>query len=201
MQNLSPLVCKVYFMDGKTKAVSVMPCDTTTEVLENVARRIGLKSVEGWALYEVSVCMSVDLFVCPSNVSVMPCDTTTELLENVARRIWLKSVEGWALYEVSECLSVYPSDVNVMPCDITSAGECGAEDRTQICGRMYTVWGECPSCLYICLSVSVHPEVLENVARRIGLKSVEGWAMYEMSFMGTIVKGHPMSRNEWPRNM
>ena len=63
MQNLSPLVCKVYFMDGKTKAVSVMPCDTTTEVLENVARRIGLKSVEGWALYEVSV-RRVCPFVC-----------------------------------------------------------------------------------------------------------------------------------------
>lgn len=47
-------MCKVFFMDGKTKAVSLQPKDTTIEVLEKVARKIGLKSVEGWALYEVS---------------------------------------------------------------------------------------------------------------------------------------------------
>ena len=46
-------MCKVFFMDGKTKAISLQPRDTTIEVLEKVARRIGLKSVEGWALYEV----------------------------------------------------------------------------------------------------------------------------------------------------
>ena len=51
------------------------------------------------------------------------------------------------------------------------------------------------------LSVFVHPKVLENVAWRITLKSVEGWALYEVSFMGTIVKGCSMSRNQWPRNM
>jgi myosin-7 len=45
---LSPLICKVYFMDGKTKAISMMPIDTATEVLENVAKKIGLRSVEGW---------------------------------------------------------------------------------------------------------------------------------------------------------
>ena len=47
-------MCKVFFMDGKTKAVSLQPRDTTTEVLVKVARKIGLKSVEGWAMYEVS---------------------------------------------------------------------------------------------------------------------------------------------------
>ena len=54
IQQLSPIVCKVFFMDGKTKAVSLQPRDTTIEVLAKVARKIGLKSVEGWAMYEVS---------------------------------------------------------------------------------------------------------------------------------------------------
>ncbi|XP_059160288.1 unconventional myosin heavy chain 6-like isoform X2 [Physella acuta] len=54
IQNLSPIICKVFFMDGKTKAVSVHSVDTTQDVLAKVARRIGLQSVEGWALYEVS---------------------------------------------------------------------------------------------------------------------------------------------------
>ena len=55
MKNLSPLICKVHFMDGKTKAISIMPCDTTTEALSKVAKKIGLQSVEGWALYEVII--------------------------------------------------------------------------------------------------------------------------------------------------
>ncbi|XP_070180656.1 myosin-I heavy chain-like [Littorina saxatilis] len=54
VQQQSPIVCKVFFMDGKTKAVSLQPKDTTIEVLEKVARKIGLKSVEGWALYEAT---------------------------------------------------------------------------------------------------------------------------------------------------
>ncbi|CAL1545802.1 unnamed protein product [Lymnaea stagnalis] len=54
VQNLSPIVCKVFFMDSKTKAVSLNPVDTTQDVLVKVARRIGLQSVEGWALYEAN---------------------------------------------------------------------------------------------------------------------------------------------------
>ncbi|XP_076097464.1 myosin-VIIa-like isoform X5 [Mytilus galloprovincialis] len=54
MQMLSPLICKVYFMDGKTKAISMMPIDTAAEVLDSVARKIGLRSVEGWALFEMT---------------------------------------------------------------------------------------------------------------------------------------------------
>ncbi|KAH9515344.1 hypothetical protein Btru_014195 [Bulinus truncatus] len=54
VHNLSPIVCKVFFMDGKTKAVSLTSVDTTQDVLIKVAKRIGLQSVEGWALYEAN---------------------------------------------------------------------------------------------------------------------------------------------------
>ncbi|KAK3585200.1 hypothetical protein CHS0354_027488 [Potamilus streckersoni] len=54
VRNLNPLVCKVHFMDGKMKAVSILSCDTTTDVLGKVAKKIGLQSVEGWALYEMT---------------------------------------------------------------------------------------------------------------------------------------------------
>nr|XP_022328921.1 unconventional myosin-VIIb-like isoform X5 [Crassostrea virginica] len=54
MRHLSPMICKISFMDGKTKAVGVMPSDTSQDVLESVRKKIGLQSVEGWALYEVS---------------------------------------------------------------------------------------------------------------------------------------------------
>ncbi|KAL4238111.1 hypothetical protein ACF0H5_002823 [Mactra antiquata] len=54
MRNLNPLICKVHFMDGKTKAVSIMPCDTSQDVLAKVAKKIDLQSVEGWAIYEVT---------------------------------------------------------------------------------------------------------------------------------------------------
>ncbi|XP_076464756.1 myosin-VIIa-like [Babylonia areolata] len=54
VQQQCSIICKVFFMDGKTKAVSLQPRDTTIDVLEKVARKIGLKSVEGWALYEVT---------------------------------------------------------------------------------------------------------------------------------------------------
>ncbi|XP_035824689.1 myosin-I heavy chain [Aplysia californica] len=54
VQSLNPIVSKVYFMDMKTKAVSLYPMDTTQELLSKVARKIGLQSVEGWAIYEVT---------------------------------------------------------------------------------------------------------------------------------------------------
>ena len=57
VQNLNPIVSKVFFMDGKTKAVTLSSMDTTAELLIKVARKIGLQSVEGWAIYEVRHCL------------------------------------------------------------------------------------------------------------------------------------------------
>lgn len=53
------MICKISFMDGKTKAVGVMPCDTSEDVLESVRKKITLQSVEGWALYEVPFVMTL----------------------------------------------------------------------------------------------------------------------------------------------
>ncbi|XP_076442784.1 uncharacterized protein LOC143281457 [Babylonia areolata] len=52
LQQQTGTLVKVYLLDGKTKAVSVMPRDTTLLVLHKVATRVGLQSVDGWALYE-----------------------------------------------------------------------------------------------------------------------------------------------------
>jgi hypothetical protein len=42
-------------LDGKTKALGFQPCDTVTDVLDRMAEKIGLQSLDGWALYEVGI--------------------------------------------------------------------------------------------------------------------------------------------------
>ena len=53
-RNLSPLICRLYFLDGKAKAMGVSPSSTARDVIKTLAEKIELQSVEGWALYEVS---------------------------------------------------------------------------------------------------------------------------------------------------
>lgn len=54
VQNLNPLICRFYFLDGKAKAMGVIPSATASDVIKMLAEKIELKSTDGWALYEVN---------------------------------------------------------------------------------------------------------------------------------------------------
>jgi len=60
LTNLQPIVYRIHFLDGKTKAIAVDPSETVADALCRVAEKIGLQSTHGWAMYEVSTrCSSV----------------------------------------------------------------------------------------------------------------------------------------------
>ncbi len=53
VRNLQPMVCRINFMDGITKAISLEPYEIVVDVLRKVQQKIDLQNLHGWALYEV----------------------------------------------------------------------------------------------------------------------------------------------------
>ena len=61
VKNLNPLICRFYFLDGKAKAMGVNPSATASDVIRALAEKIELQNVDGWALYEVMLCVHAKL--------------------------------------------------------------------------------------------------------------------------------------------
>jgi len=53
LSSLQPIVYRIHFLDGKTKAIAVDPSETVADALCRIADKIGLHSTYGWAIYEV----------------------------------------------------------------------------------------------------------------------------------------------------
>jgi len=66
LSNLQPIVYRIHFLDGKTKAIAVDPSETVADALCRVAEKIGLQSTYGWAMYEVmlyTLILNIDVVV------------------------------------------------------------------------------------------------------------------------------------------
>ena len=48
------LICRFYFLDGKSKALGVEPFATASDVIQLLAMKVDLQDTEGWALFEVN---------------------------------------------------------------------------------------------------------------------------------------------------
>lgn len=52
MKRLGTIVCRFFFLDGRTKAIDVHPTDTAGDAAKKLAERLGLRTIDGWAIYQ-----------------------------------------------------------------------------------------------------------------------------------------------------